>query len=337
MLQSERIHWQAWEREDESVPKSKHARALFEVIGKDPKYGNGGEAFRLKNNGGRRASGTGAGPAPVQAAGRPSPLAGWKRRRSNQPATQPPAHKPQDPARLQTATKPKFWIFKIAKGRVSLSLNAANSMIAAGCLFLVAFALFVIGYRSGTGQTSLDAGQTSAGIDRIADARNQPARPAVVQLGMAKPKPAPGPSKARRPADHLGPPLKLIRRGQETAPKHPPSTKEIEVIGLAGATDPRVSGLTYIVIEYFPKSDRNDALAECRHAGRFLKSNGIDTFILAGKEGYQLLTRKGFRYKTEKQACLDYKAEIRKLAKVYKPLDRGYRFASFVATYYPGR
>jgi hypothetical protein len=226
-------------------------------------------------------------------------------------------------------------IFRLNEGRVSFSLNAANSMIAAGCLFIVAFALFVIGYRSGSSAAPTDGKSSSAALERVAQIRGGGDQSSGMALEMAKPtadaQSAPG------SAERAGPALTLVRRGQEPTSRAEPDSKDFPVIEPGGPSDPRVSGLTYIVIEYFPKSAKHDALAECRHVARFLKENGVGTFILAGQEGYQLVTAKGFKFKAERQARLDHKLRIRKLAKEYKPLDRPYMFMSFEKTHYPDR
>lgn len=190
----------------------------------------------------------------------------------------------------------------VEHGRVVLTLTPVNLCFVAGGLLIALFASYMAGamaHPTLSGEREKPADENL--FTDISDVRNTRPDPGVLGLGGTQ-----------------------GAGGESQAERSVPSTANHASGGGSAPTGENASrfgrkvGLNYIILQYFHKGDREDAV----RAKEWLASNGVETTLeqSAVNNGWLLITRRGFDYNEPhgRQSAEAFREEIIQLGKKYR-------------------
>ncbi|MBN1492282.1 MAG: hypothetical protein JXA69_20380 [Phycisphaerae bacterium] len=303
------------------MAKSKHAPALFEVLRKQ------GES--------RRAV---------------VPIPRWwknlsQRPRTSEPAADspepeveappPPAVKPVRPAvddrpagreiPVEAAPVPRLGgspeIVRFTDGRLELSLNPVWVAVFVGVMILTLICSYELGRRAGAEPVSVAGLEAGPGLDPELDvARIREGTPDPGVLDLA------GTQRGGQV------PVRATVSGspQPTSPVTPQPTPRVEPTQ-APANAVRQKGLNYIVVERFHTGlpavkTMDDARRDAEEAQQWLDRRGLPTLVEEIRNGYQLVTARGFKYPGERELCEKLQDTIIGYGRLYSQEGHDYLF-----------
>jgi len=224
-------------------------------------------ALAVGSSGGARAGGE---PEPACAVAPPEPGLG------------PPGEGPSDKGPVDEVHAGRPPLLRMNEGRVVLSLNLVSVAVVVSVLALAMLTSFELGRI--VGRPAAASPQAKAAPGSLEEALRQPPDAEVLNVGGPPALQANRPETERKPAS----PRREPTAGQASGLPSPGT--------LAGASEPPIAGLNYVILETFAPDHRNSA----EHAQKWLASqHGIRTKLERAGTKWRLVSAEGFRDKAE--------------------------------------
>jgi hypothetical protein len=228
------------------------------------------------------------------------------------------------------AALPRAWqeYVQWRDGRLHFAISPILLAVVGVAMMLALTVSFQLGKRAGAHGVQLAAAGAGPSRDAgpsIDDVRRSEPNPSVLEpggrtsAGSARlASPAPRPRLPQAPERVAGP--ESVAHKTETPPATPAA---------------RTPGLNYIIVERFHTrlpgvKTMADAKQQAEHAQRWLAERaGLQTVVEKARDGYQLVTTRGFKLPKQKAACNELMERIKSYGAIYNREGHGYLFTCF--------